>query len=48
MCNDCGFILTIDDDSDYKIGMSFPICDVCQAGEPEGPSGPNEAFWQKI
>ena len=48
MCNDCGYILSVTQDGEYQPGMAFPTCDVCQAGEPEGPSGSHEAFWQKL
>jgi hypothetical protein len=48
MCNDCGYILSVTQNGEYQIGMAFPTCEVCQAGEPDGPSGSHEAFWQKL
>ena len=48
MCNDCGYILSVTQNGEYQVGMVFPTCEVCQAGEPDGPSGIHEAFWQKL
>jgi hypothetical protein len=42
LCKDCGYI------EEFKAGSIFPICEVCIAGEPAGPSGPGEGFWEKI
>ena len=48
MCNDCGYILTVKVGTEFEPGMVFPTCDVCQSGEPEGPTGTLEPFWQKL
>jgi hypothetical protein len=48
MCNDCGYILTVKTGGEFEPGMVFPTCDVCQSGEPEGPTGTLEPFWQKL
>jgi len=48
MCNDCGYILTVKTGTEFEPGMVFPTCDVCQSGEPEGPTGTLEPFWQKL
>lgn len=42
LCKDCGYI------EEFKAGMIFPICEVCIAGEPSGPSGPGEGYWEKV
>jgi rubrerythrin len=42
LCKDCGYILEL------KEGDIFPICEVCLAGEPNGPSTPEEGYWEKI
>ena len=48
MCNDCGYILTVKTGTEFEPGMVFPTCEVCQSGEPEGPTGTLEPFWQKL
>jgi hypothetical protein len=42
LCKDCGYILELEE------GQVFPICEVCLAGEPNGPSTPEEGYWEKI
>ncbi len=42
LCKDCGYIL------DLKKGQIFPICEVCLSGQPDGPAGPSEGYWEKI
>ena len=42
LCKDCGYI------QEFQAGEIFPICEVCIAGEPAGPSGPGEGFWEKV
>jgi hypothetical protein len=42
LCKDCGFVLEL------EAGVIFPICEVCISGEPDGPSGPSEGYWEKI
>jgi hypothetical protein len=42
LCKDCGYV------GEFQAGDVFPICDVCQAGEPDGPCAPDEGFWEKI
>jgi hypothetical protein len=48
MCIDCGYVLSVEKNSSLLPGMVFPTCDVCQSGEPDGPSTFLEEFWQKI
>lgn len=48
LCNDCGYVLSVTKDGEYQPGMVFPTCDVCQSGEPDGPSGAHQDFWQKL
>jgi hypothetical protein len=31
-----------------EAGKIFPICEVCLAGEPSGPSGPKEGYWERV
>ncbi len=42
LCVDCGYILEL------KEGQVFPICEVCLSGLPEGPSGPEKGYWEKV
>jgi hypothetical protein len=42
LCKDCGYV------EEFTAGMIFPICETCIAGEPSGPSGPGEGYWEKI
>ena len=42
LCKDCGLVL------EFAKGDYFPICDACQAGEPDGPCTPEEGFWELI
>jgi hypothetical protein len=42
LCKDCGLVL------EFAKGDYFPICDACQAGEPDGPSTPEQGFWELI
>jgi rubrerythrin len=42
LCKDCGFI------AEFEAGTVFPICEVCQAGEPDGPSTPAEGYWEEV
>jgi hypothetical protein len=42
LCKDCGYIL------DLTAGQIFPICEVCLSGQPDGPAGPSEGYWEKI
>jgi hypothetical protein len=42
LCKDCGYILEL------KAGEIFPICEVCLSGEPDGPSGPDQGYWEKL
>ena len=42
LCKDCGFI------TEFEAGSIFPICEVCQAGEPDGPCGVDEGYWEKL
>jgi hypothetical protein len=42
LCKDCGYV------EEFKAGTIFPICETCIAGEPTGPSGPSEGYWEKI
>jgi hypothetical protein len=42
LCKDCGYI------EEFEAGSVFPVCEVCQAGEPDGPCGPNEGYWEKL
>jgi rubrerythrin len=42
LCIDCGYI------EEFVAGSVFPICEVCLAGEPGGPSETNQGFWEKI
>lgn len=42
LCKDCGFILEL------KAGQIFPICEVCLSGEPTGPAGPREGYWELV
>jgi hypothetical protein len=42
LCKDCGYILEL------REGQIFPICEVCLSGQPDGPAGPNEGYWEKI
>jgi hypothetical protein len=48
MCSDCGYILTVDDVSDFQVNMAFPSCEVCEAGSFNSATNPEEPFWQKI
>ncbi len=42
LCKDCGYI------EEFQAGDVFPVCEVCQAGEPDGACSPNEGYWEKI
>jgi hypothetical protein len=42
LCKDCGYI------EEFQAGDVFPICEVCQAGEPDGPSTPEMGYWEQI
>jgi len=42
LCVDCGYIIELEE------GKTFPICEVCLSGEPDGPSGPEGAFWESV
>jgi hypothetical protein len=42
LCKDCGYIV------EFQQGDIFPICEVCQAGEPDGPSTPDQGYWEKV
>lgn len=42
LCKDCGYI------EEFQAGDVFPICEVCQAGEPDGPSTPSEGYWEAL
>lgn len=42
LCKDCGYI------AEFEAGTVFPICEVCQAGEPDGPSTPSQGYWEQI
>ena len=42
LCKDCGYI------EEISAGSIFPICEVCLAGEPDGPSGPGEGYWEEV
>jgi len=48
LCMDCGYILTVGETSDLRIGHVFPSCEVCQSGEPDSTTPPEVAFWQKL
>lgn len=49
MCTDCGYILTVaHDGTELQPGDPFPIFEVCQAGTPDCPTGPDTIFWEKI
>jgi len=42
LCKDCGYI------EEFAQGSVFPICEVCLAGEPSGPSTSAEGYWEKV
>jgi predicted Zn-ribbon and HTH transcriptional regulator len=42
LCLDCGYI------EDLKAGQIFPVCEVCLAGDPEGPLSVRDGYWEKI
>jgi hypothetical protein len=42
LCKDCGYI------EEFQQGDVFPICEVCQAGEPDGPCTPDEGYWERV
>jgi len=42
LCVDCGYILELEE------GKTFPICETCLSGEPDGPTGPEGAFWELV
>jgi hypothetical protein len=42
LCKDCGYI------AEFQQGDIFPICEVCQAGEPDGPSTPDQGYWERV
>jgi hypothetical protein len=42
LCKDCGYI------EEFQAGDVFPVCEVCQAGEPNGACEPAEGYWEKI
>jgi hypothetical protein len=42
LCKDCGYI------AEFQQGDIFPICEVCQSGEPDGPSTPDQGYWERV
>jgi len=42
LCTDCGFI------EDFKVGQYFDVCEVCLAGDPDGPLEIDAGYWEKI
>ena len=42
LCKDCGYILEL-----HK-GEIFPVCEVCLSGEPDGPTGIDAGYWEKL
>ena len=42
LCKDCGYILEL------QKGEIFPVCEVCLSGEPDGPSGIDQGYWEKV
>ena len=42
LCRDCGYI------ESFEAGNVFPVCEVCLAGDPEGPLEVVAGFWEKI
>ena len=42
LCKDCGYILELEEN------QIFPICEVCLAGEPTGPSTSKEGYWERV
>jgi hypothetical protein len=42
LCKDCGYI------EEFAKGSIFPICEVCLAGEPSGPSTSAEGYWELV
>jgi hypothetical protein len=42
LCKDCGFV------ADFEAGDVFPVCEVCQSGEPGSASTPEMGYWEKI
>ena len=42
LCRDCGYIET------FEAGNVFPVCEVCLAGDPEGPLEVSAGYWEKI
>jgi hypothetical protein len=42
LCRDCGFI------DDFKAGEYFNVCEVCLAGDPDGPLEITAGYWEKL
>jgi hypothetical protein len=42
ICVDCGYI------QGFRKGQVFDVCEACLSGEIDGPSGPNEGYWEKV
>jgi hypothetical protein len=42
LCRDCGYI------EEFKAGTIFPICEVCLAGDPDGPMDLDDGYWEKL
>jgi hypothetical protein len=42
LCKDCGYILEL------QKGEIFPVCEVCLSGEPDGPSGVDQGYWEML
>ena len=42
LCKDCGYV------GEFNAGEIFPVCEVCQAGEPDGPCPIDEGYWEAI
>lgn len=42
LCIDCGYI------ENFQAGTVFPVCEVCLAGDPEGPLEVTAGYWEKI
>lgn len=42
LCVDCGYI------EELQQGVIFPVCEVCQSGDPEGPSPIEKGYWEYL
>ena len=42
LCRDCGYV------ENLKAGSTFPVCEACLDGMPDGVCGPEEGFWEKL